>query len=489
MSARGVSWLERGPLRGFLEAAPDAIVLVDRQGEIVAVNGLSEKMFGYSRDELLGQKVDLLVPDRYRAKHVGDRTRYSHDPQTRPMGAGRELAGRRKDGTEFPVEISLSPLEIEDDTLVISIVRDTSLRRQAEAKFEGLLESAPDGIVVVDTSGRIVIVNTQTERIFGYRRDELLGQSIEILVPTRLARSHVPQRDSYFSNPKTRPMGAGRALTGRKKDGTEFPVEISLSPLETEHGLLVTSIVRDITDRRQAEEKIKASLREKEVLLKEIHHRVKNNLQITSSLLKLQAGYTQDRQAREMFSESQGRIRSMALVHEKLYQSSDLARIDFLDYVASLAGLLLRSFGGASQRVELEIAGDKLFLSIDMAVPCGLIVNELLSNCFKHGFPEGRAGLVQLQVKAEGDERFILSVRDNGVGLPAHVDIEHTESLGLQLVKTLADQLRAQVRVVRERGTEIQILVGSSPAAPAGPGPGPGHGEGEGEGPGRGVRP
>src|SRR5688500_16004500 len=115
MSARGVSWLERGPLRGFLEAAPDAIVLVDRQGEIVAVNGLAEKMFGYRRDELLGQKVDLLVPDRYRAKHVGDRTRYSHDPQTRPMGAGRELAGRRKDGTEFPVEISLSPLEIEDD--------------------------------------------------------------------------------------------------------------------------------------------------------------------------------------------------------------------------------------------------------------------------------------------------------------------------------------------------------------------------------------
>jgi PAS domain S-box-containing protein len=443
--------------RGFLESAPDAAVVVNSQGEIVAINSLTEKMFGYSRDELLGKRVEMLVPHRYRQTHVGQRSAYSAEPRTRPMGAGRELTGQRKDGSEFPVEISLSPLETEEGTLVISIVRDVTQRRQAEAKFKGLLESAPDGIVVVDSVGRILIVNTQAERMFDYRREELVGKPVEILVPERYQGGHVAHRDGYFRSPKTRPMGAGRALMGRKRDGTEFPVEISLSPLETEQGTLVTSIIRDITDRRRAEEQIKASLREKEVLLKEIHHRVKNNLQVTSSLLKLQSGFIQDPQAREMFAESQNRIRSMALVHEKLYQSSDLSRIDFSDYIKSLTSLLFRSFGVDRERIALKIEGDHIFLSVETAVPCGLIVNELLSNCLKHAFPEGRAGEIAVGVYSREPAWCVINVKDNGVGLPKELDLEQTETLGLQLVRTLAGQLRAEVEVVREGGTEFRI--------------------------------
>jgi PAS domain S-box-containing protein len=449
--------LERGPLRGFLEAAPDAIVVVDREGTIVTVNGLAEHMFGYPRSDLLGQSVELLVPEPYRGKHVADRTGYAQDPRTRPMGAGRELSGRRRDGTEFPVEISLSPLETEHGTLVISIIRDISLRHQAEANFRALLEAAPDGIVVVNARGKIVIVNGQVERIFGYRREELVGQTIELLVPERFRPSHVGDRSGYFEDPRTRPMGQGRELSGRRKDGSEVPVEISLSPLKRDQETLVISIVRDTTQRRQAEEALKASLREKEVLLKEIHHRVKNNLQVTSSLLKLQSGYIQDRQAREMFSESQGRIRSMALVHEKLYQSRDLSRIDFLDYVQTLADLAFRTFGGASGRIARRIQGDEVFLGIDTAIPCGLIVNELLSNCLKHAFPDGRQGTVVVAVAREDDEYFTFSVRDDGVGLPPTVDPEKTESLGLQLVKTLTVQLRATLQVIRAHGTEFRV--------------------------------
>jgi PAS domain S-box-containing protein len=181
---------------------------------------------------------------------------------------------------------------------------------KAEQKFRGFLESAPDAVVVVDAQGRITIVNHLTEKMFGYSRDELLGQPLEILVPDRFRARHVHDRDDYQRAPRTRPMGLGRELLGRRRDGSEFPVEISLSPLETEQGLLVTSIIRDITDRKETEARITESLREKEALLKEIHHRVKNNLQVISSLLRLQERNINEAHTRELFAESQRRIQS-----------------------------------------------------------------------------------------------------------------------------------------------------------------------------------
>jgi PAS domain S-box-containing protein len=443
--------------RVFLDAAPDAIVVVDNGGHMVMANRLAEIMFAYSREELLGQRVEILLPEKSRAVHIGHRTGYFRDPKVRPMGEGRELLGRRKDGTEFPIEISLSPLHTEQGTLAISIIRDIAQRKQLEAKFRGLLESAPDGIVVVNTSGQIVIVNNQSEKLFGYTRDELVGQPIEILVPTQFKDAHIRYRDGYIHHPKTRPMGAGRALTGRKKDGTEFPVEISLSPLETEQGTLVTSIVRDITDRRHAEEQLQASLREKEALLKEIHHRVKNNLQVTSSLLRLQSDYIQDPTAREMFAESQNRIRSMALVHEKLYKSSDLSRINFSDYVDTLANLLFRSFGASPSQIQFRLSQSSIFLSVETAVPCGLIINELLSNCLKHAFKKGQKGEVHVQIGLAGEHRVEFTVSDNGVGLPQGFDLEKMDTLGLQLVRTLVKQLDGTINIQSTTGSSFTV--------------------------------
>ncbi|MET7780502.1 PAS domain S-box protein [Streptomyces mirabilis] len=242
--------------RGLLEAAPDAMIIVDGTGTITLVNAQTEALFGYGREELLGRSVDLLVPDRFRTHHALHRSGYAENRQVRPMGAGLELHGLRKDGTEFPVEISLSPLETTDGLLVSAAVRDVSERKAAEDRFRGLLEAAPDAMVIVDDTGTIRLVNAQTEALFGYGREELLGRTVDLLVPDRFRTHHTKHRTGYTHNRQVRPMGAGLELHGLRKDGTEFPVEISLSPLETTDGLLVSAAVRDVSERKAAEERI-----------------------------------------------------------------------------------------------------------------------------------------------------------------------------------------------------------------------------------------
>jgi PAS domain S-box-containing protein len=240
-------------LGGLLEAAPDAIVGVAADGLIRLVNAQAERLFGYPREELIGRPVELLVPEVAGAVHPRHRERYFADPTPRPMGAGMELAGRRKDGTEFPAEISLSMVQTGLGPLAAAAVRDVTSRKRAEAKFRGLLEAAPDAILGVDVTGRITLMNAQAERLFGYGRAELLGQRIELLVPVSVRGAHPAHRQHYFDDPAPRPMGAGTQLAGRRKDGTEFPAEISLSALETEDGIIVSAAVRDVTDRLEAQ--------------------------------------------------------------------------------------------------------------------------------------------------------------------------------------------------------------------------------------------
>jgi PAS domain S-box-containing protein len=258
-----------GVIRRVLDAAPDAMVVHDSAGRIVLVNARTEILFGYARAELLGQPVEMLLPHRFREVHARHRAHYASPPDTRPMGPGLEIYAQRRDGSEFPVEISLSPLETADGLLLTSAIRDITERKRSETRFQSLLEAAPDALVIVDRAGRIVLVNAQVEALFGYSRAELLGQAVELLLPDRFRDGHVGHRADYFASPRTRPMGAGVELWARHKDGREFPVEISLSPLETEAGLVAMSTIRDVTERVRLTEELRQHRNHLEDLVRE----------------------------------------------------------------------------------------------------------------------------------------------------------------------------------------------------------------------------
>lgn len=320
------------------------------------------------------------------------------------------------------------------------------------ASVSAFLDAAPDAMVIVAPDGRVRVANQQARALFGYDVGELEGQPIEVLIPERYRRSHPVFRSGYGQEPRIRPMGTGRDLFAQRKDGTEFPAEISLGPIETADGVFVTAAVRDITDRlRLAEEQraarraieiadeLQAGLREREILLQEVHHRVKNNLQVISSLINMQRRRVGDGRAKAALLECQTRVQAIGLIHEQLYRYGDYARVPFAAYVQGLVGRLDEAFGSPGRvRVELDVSA--VPLPVDKAIPCGLIVNELVTNAFKHAFPGDVHGTIRVRLADPVEGRVTLTVDDDGAGMPSAPSPEST-SLGLQLVQTLVAQL------------------------------------------------
>lgn len=328
-----------------------------------------------------------------------------------------------------------------------------------EDSFRRVVEWAPSAMVMINRQGIIVLVNTQTERMFAYGREALIGQSVETLVPERFRHNHSHFRDGFFGDPQPRPMGVGRDLFGCRADGSEFPVEIGLNPIDTEAGVMVLASIIDITERRRAQLGLENALLEKTVLLNEVHHRVKNNLQVITSLLNLQADYAADPRVRAILAESCGRVKAMALTHQLLYERKDFSRLDLGDYLDRLVQSIRATYRASGGRISLilELPPESVHLDLERTIPCGLLVNELVTNSFKHAFPAERRGRIVIQLSESSDGQIHFSVADDGIGLPEGVELAQSSSLGLQLVQLFVEQLHGVYVIEREGGTRFSV--------------------------------
>ncbi|MGA2844593.1 MAG: PAS domain S-box protein [Candidatus Acidiferrales bacterium] len=421
--------------RGLLEAAPDAMVVVNSDGAIVLLNLQAEKQFGYRRDELVGQKVKNIIPEGFAERLVADRLRSAEDALAQQIGTGIELTGRRKNGSEFPIEIMLSPLESTEGILVTAAIRDISVRKDAErhlaqmeGRYRGLLEAAPDAMVVVNQAGQIVLLNVQAEKQFGYRRDELVGQKVKNIIPEGFAERLLADALRSAEDALAQQIGTGIELNGRRKNGSEFPIEIMLSPLESAEGILVTAAVRDITKRKKAEahllqkvEELNRSNEELEQFANIASHDLQEPLRMVASYTQLLSKRYKgklDSDADEFISFAvDGASRMQRLIKDLLaYSRVGTKAKDLLDTSSEEAlQQALINLRGAVEESGALVTHDPLPIVLADETQLIQLFQNLVGNAIKYQNP----GIPRVHISAarNGEKRWTFSVRDNGLGI------------------------------------------------------------------------
>lgn len=444
--------------RRLTESVPAAIFIYS-DNKFIYGNEYSTKITGYGVKELIGKNFwELAHPDfRETVKQRGMNRMSGKEAPAR-----YELKILDKYGNERWLDYSGTSINFQGKSAVLGVAYDiTELKKtqqaliDSELKYRTLIENMSEVILYVDNEDRILFVNDNAINMFGYSKEELIGKiSGKLLV-----------EDEYSDFVKDRIKLRRHGFTDRyevkmkRKNGEIIWVEISSAPLKDVNGKIIGSIGihSDITDRKKYENTIENSLKQKDLLLKEIHHRVKNNLQIISSLIKLQSAHVKDKEIHSLFAESQNRIKTMALIHEKLYRSTDISVIEFYDYIKNLVDSLYASYGMSSERVKPVIEFRSIYLDIDTAIPCGLIINELVSNCLKYAFPALKKGQITIDLLEVSESEYMLKIHDDGIGISENINFANTTSLGLKLVKILSEQLGGNAEIIRNRGTEFRI--------------------------------
>jgi PAS domain S-box-containing protein len=423
--------------RGLLEAAPDAMVVVNQAGEIVLLNVQAEKQFGYSRDELVGQQVKNIIPEGFAERLIADGTRSAAEALAQQIGTGIELNGRRRDGTEFPIEIMLSPLESAEGVLVTAAIRNITTRRDAEThlaqmegRYRGLLEAAPDAMVVVNPAGEIVLLNVQAEKQFGYHRDELVGQKVKNIIPQGFAERLIADGTRSAAEALAQQIGTGIELNGQRKDGSEFPIEIMLSPLESAEGVLVTAAIRNITERKKSEEhlvktvgELKRSNDELQQIAYVSSHDLQEPLRMVTSYSQLLAERYKgrlDSDADEFIAFAvDGCTRMQGLIKDLLAYSRAGTNGKVLREVSAENALkeALANLRATIDQSRAVVTHDALPAIRTDETQLTQVFQNLVGNAIKYHGTE--VPHVHVSATKNGGNEWTFSVRDNGLGIDA----------------------------------------------------------------------
>ena len=488
--------------RSLSDASMEGIGII-QDGNVLIANSKTSEIFGYDHFEIIGKPMIEFVALESRnlvLKNFSDRFK-------EPF----EIVAIRKNGSKFLAEVCGKSIEFKGHSGRVIAIRDITERKKtekalqtSEERFRQFFANSPEYCFIISLEGTILDINKSALKVLGYLKKEIVGKP---LLTTIYTPSSQEKAQKLFVKWRTAGGLRNEELNMITKDGKERTVLLSVDAIRGTKGEIIHSILvqRDITERKQAEEEIieksielekqfnksekqriatlsilfdlnettkdlqieikerkqaeeqiRQDLEEKNILLQEIHHRVKNNMQIISSLLKLQSAHIKDKRALELFQNSQDRVKTMSLIHDSLYRSKDLAHIDFTEYVRKLATQIFISYGANSNFIKLKIDIKDILMDISTAIPCGLIINELVSNSLKYAFPKGSKGEISISFTYK-DQVHTLCVKDNGIGISKKIDLEDSPTLGLMLVNSLTKQLDGTLKLEKGKGTSFKI--------------------------------
>ncbi len=445
--------------KSLYDGVPIAYQSLDVNGNIKNVNAIWLHKLRYKRDDVIGNWFGNFLAPEFVKKFKENFSKFKADGEI--YGVNFEMI--RGDNTKISVlfdgKIGYDENGNFKETHCIfqDITEQKNIEKalkESEQYYKTIFENNGTATVIVDEDSIVSLMNTEFETLYGYKKGDIEGKK---KWTEFVADENIPMMREYHNKRRLSPEKVPRNYEFNLKDnnGNLRNIYTTIATIPGTRKTLVS--LQDITDRKNTEKRLKTSLKDKDVLLREIHHRVKNNLQIISSLLNLQSRYIDDENTLNVFAESQNRVRSMALIHEKLYKSRSMSKIDFGDYINDLTENLLYNYHIDPSRIQIKTEIDDIFFDVDTAIPCGLIINELITNCLKHAFPENHKGSIGIEL-FKREEDFELNINDTGVGFPDHIDFENTESLGMQIVNNLVNQVDGTIGLNNQNGTSFNIV-------------------------------
>ena len=445
--------------RSIIDSSLDMIVATDIDYNINEFNTAAEATFGYAREEIIGKPLSMLFSDEQEMAKVVERI-------TDDGSVANEIINKKKDGTFFISFLSASVIKNEKGEIVgaMGVSRDITAVKKAEEELRlseerhrAIYDQAYIGISRIAKMGRFLLVNERLCDMLGYTADELYKKTFYELGVQEEVEESLVDWDQLLSG---KIKNFSREQTYVRKDGELLSANVTVSLVRDSNDSpnYFVAVFEDITERKEYERQLQESIKEKEVLIKEVHHRVKNNMQVISSILNLQSSYIDDETALGILRESQDRIKSMSFVHESLYQSKTLSEVNFSEYIQNIARNLFHSYGRREGGLSLDFDLQEVYLNLDTSIPCGLIINEVVSNSLKYAFHGREKGVIRIGFSKLSDGKLKLIVSDNGIGLPDNFDIENAESLGLQLVTTLVTQVSGELKIDSSNGTRFTIV-------------------------------